>query len=100
MLEPVLSQSVTPMSWERFIAHEGLAIFHTERTALVSIDSGDVCAVWLVAGALEDVPGLLAQCEDRARGLGMKKLQYLGRKGWVRALEGVKIVAVIGEKEL
>ena len=97
LIEPTIAQSETPMTWEA-VLKTPVSVVEAENSVIV-FQSGRVWTIWVAAGDMDEVLSLFDSMQIEARSLGVKKITYLGRPGWVRAA-GFETQAVFGVKEL
>jgi hypothetical protein len=87
-----------------WIAWNGESIEAAAATALHPTDAGLVCAILACGGDneanLHDWLPLLGIIERYAQAEGCKRMRLVGRKGWLKALDGYREKHVVLEKEL
>lgn len=84
-----------------WLAIEGQTIEAAATTTILETDRHSVCLVTACAG--DDMPQwlpLFRQIEDWARFEGCKRVRIIGRRGWLRALDGYSEKYAIIEKAL
>jgi hypothetical protein len=69
-------------------------------TRLIQEPTRLVCLIWLSSGKLEDLIDIHDIIEDWARKQNCSHLRILGRKGWLKVLDGYHETAVEMEKEI
>ena len=103
LVEPETSTGLTPVAWAD-VLQMPLQVFEAARSVVVTLDS-DICgtvarSIWVAAGDLDEVLGLVREVEDSARRDGITRIVFMGRRGWVRAANGYREVATVGVKEV
>lgn len=103
LIEPVVQASITPMPWPCVLATR-VNLTHSLNSVLVtlpeqSVEGVRVITIWIAAGDMAEVLGLLAELEAQARANGVQVINYVGRRGWLREA-GFTEHAVIGRKEI
>ena len=98
LIEPVIAQSATPMPWEGVLKSR-LQIYEGCNSVLVCKTSARVITVWVAAGELQEVLTLFSSIERMAAASGIRRIDYLGRRGWVRSA-GFREISVFGTKEI
>lgn len=69
-------------------------------TELRAFPRETVCLIFLGGGDLDELRSLEQRVAGWSQGQGITRLQILGRRGWLRALEGYEERAVFMEKML
>ncbi len=92
------------MTWAQVCA-KPVIVFEDVGAVIVCLDGdlsdgSSIRNIWVAAGDLTQVLGLVKQVEDSAREAGKSAVIFMGRRGWVRSAVGYKEVATIGIKEL
>lgn len=84
-----------------WLAVSGNNILGAATTVLVTIDRNKICILTACGGAgAGDWLHLLGGIENYAKNEGCRSLRIYGRKGWLRALEGYREMAIVIEKGL
>lgn len=100
IVEPVILESITPMSWED-AKNKNPLIFEGNESVLLALPSEllgrKMLLIWVAAGNLSEISELFKQCETYAKDK-FEGVCYLGRKGWIKT-HGFKEIATIGVKE-
>jgi hypothetical protein len=79
----------------------GLTIDAAASTSLQQTDTGRVCVITACAGhEMSRWLPLIAGIENYARDEGCARVRILGRKGWLRVLDGYRAKYIILDKEL
>ena len=103
LIEPVLAQSATPLSWPEVQSVQNVQVYEGLRSVIVtrpgSARGRPAVVVWVAAGDLAELAKLLVRVEESAMTAGIDQVVYLGRRGWIRAL-GFEEIAVVAVKEL
>lgn len=55
---------------------------------------------WLAGGEVEEVKMLAKRAETWAKGKGCSRVEIIGRRGWLRAMEGYREACTVLVKEL
>lgn len=84
-----------------WVAWDGSEIKAAAATVLVKEDAGLVCLIMSCAGTdmLLWVP-LLGGIETYAAAEGCKRVRIVGRKGWLKMLDGYRAEGVVMDKEI
>ena len=70
-------------------------------TEIVDYPKAQACRIWLAAGDKGELLGhMLADIEKWARNQGCSKMEVVGRKGWLRVLNGYDQQHIALEKKL
>ena len=103
LIEPVLAQSATPLSWPEVQSVQNVQVYEGLRSVIVTrpgtARGRPAVMVWVAAGDLVELAKLLVRVEESAMTAGIDQVVYLGRRGWIRAL-GFEEIAVVAVKEL
>ena len=103
LIEPEISSGLFAMSWAEALSVSA-KVQELNESVLVTIDSviggANVRTIWVAAGNLPDVLELVSQSEEQAKSEGLRRVIYLGRRGWHRVAPGYRVEAVLGVKEL
>jgi hypothetical protein len=84
-----------------WVAWSSRGIEAAASTALVATDAGLVCLITACGGTdLHRWLPLLRRIEDYAKAEGCKRTRIIGRKGWMRVLDGYHSDYVILDKSL
>lgn len=102
LVEPVILDSAMPLAWDD-VLRRPVDVFAGERSVIVTTDvprhGGTVRTVWVAAGEMDEIRRLSDDMEASARRAGIRKLVYVGRRGWLRDF-GYHEAAVVGVKEI
>lgn len=102
LIEPVVKDSVTPVSWETVCAMS-LLIYEGVNSVVVTRDfwmgSSWTRSIWVAAGDLSEVLCLVEKVCMDAKQEGFKTVSFVGRRGWLKAA-AFKEVATVGIREL
>jgi hypothetical protein len=77
------------------LGHDNVAV-----TRLVQEPARLVCLIWLSSGDLDALLVIHDDIEAWARDQGCSHLKIVGRKGWLKVLDGYRETAVEMEKEI
>lgn len=102
LLEPVVKNSLTPMSWDE-VKNQKYVLFEGKQSVIVANDGAfagkKALQLWLAAGEMDEVSSLYLQAQDYAMQNGYEAITYCGRRGWIKS-HGFKEIAVVAVKEL
>lgn len=102
LIEPEVTKGLTAVDWVDVVRMPVMVLEGAQSVVVlrdVEINGVQARSVWVAAGVMEEVLSLLRQAEDLARQDGVKRMVYMGRRGWVRAA-GYEEHATVGLKEI
>ena len=68
-------------------------------TQIIARPVGNICVIWLVAGALAELPQYEGEIADWARSHGCVEIRYTGRRGFLKVF-GLEEIGTIGRRKL
>ena len=103
LIEAELLSCATPITWAQLLAME-TTVYERKSSCLVARDSligGEACRTVIVAaGKLSEVHDMVNQSTQDARLIGIKKIWFVGRRGWLKEFPKYKEIAVIAAREI
>lgn len=103
LIEGELLACTTPLRWcdlERM----DVQVFEGRQSVLVAhvttIGSGPVAQLLVACGEIEEMPALVDSMEGWARGQGLRRVMFVGRRGWLKAFKNYREIAVVGLREI
>lgn len=103
LIEPETSRGITPVRWDDVLATP-VIIYEAANSVLVVRDvrlpGRRARSIWVAAGDLGEVLGLVKRLEDDSRRAGISAIVFMGRRGWIRAAQGYTELQTVGMKEL
>lgn len=101
LIEPELLRCATPLRWVD-LELLTVGVLEREHSVLVTKDSSiggePVRTVLVAAGRMDEIPSLVQELEEGAKRDGLKKIMFVGRRGWLHIFPGYREIAVIGAK--
>lgn len=102
LIEPEVTQGLTAVDWVDVVRMPVMVLEGVQSVVVlrdVEIHGMPARSVWVAAGVMDEVLQLLRQAEGMARKDGLKRMIYMGRRGWIRAA-GYDEKATVGMKEI
>lgn len=103
LIEGELLACTTPLRWcdlermdvEMFAGRQSVLVAH-----VATIGSGQVAQLLVACGDMEEMPPLVTNMETWARSIGLKRVMFVGRRGWLKAFKNYREIAVVGLREI
>lgn len=101
LIESELLECATPLTWADL---QAMTCTVYERSASVMVTTSPfiggekVINILVVCGELEEARSMVQEMEACASQDGIRRIMFIGRRGWLRAFPAYREIAVIGER--